>query len=321
MKEKSKNVARLLYDFYNSIEQRSPIFLTDKVFPKILDWKLITWESCWATFGNKEKRNDVVEWFEMERVLDMIITKIGERALEYGHWLFSTLLLEHFKNHVKNNMDKQIIVRARKRYTEDLFRLFCKLMFEKVAGSDESDYFWSVFPYDWKVTKNNLLDENNRIARILWNIFQGWAMNRIISSQTFDKQLNDVVKNLFPELHTETWGVVLIFVFFPPSPGNRVKSVIERPWPFIYRVRTFAFYGERKLEEVMEEQKAREEIELKNTYELALLLFGEVFTRELLKEYIKQANELRYPEDSPENHKRNHLLQLFSGLLKALEKI
>ena len=150
----------------------------------------------------------------------------------------------------------------------------------------------------------NLLDKDNRIARISCNIFINWAVHRIQAGQTFDRQLNDVAQNLFPEVHPEMWAVALIFVFSPYSPENRIKSIVERP------SRVFAFSGEKK----------PEEIELKNAYELILLLFKEVFTEQLLKEYIKQANELRYPDDSAENRKKLQLLKLFNGLLATIEK-
>jgi len=176
------------------------------------------------------------------------------------------------------------------------------------------------FPYEWKVTKSNLLDKDNRIARISCNIFINWAAQRIQASQTFDRQLNDVSQNLFPEVHPEMWAVALIFVFSPYSPENRIKSVVERPWIFGYPSRVFVFSGEKKSEEIMEEQIAQEEIELKNTYELILLLFKEVFTEQLLKDYIKQANELKYLDDSAENRKKLQLLKLFNGLLATIEK-
>jgi len=78
----------------------------------------------------------------------------------------------------------------------------------------------------------NLLDKDNRIARISCNIFINWAVHRIQAGQTFDRQLNDVAQNLFPEVHPEMWAVALIFVFSPYSPENRIKSIVERQAEF-----------------------------------------------------------------------------------------
>lgn len=319
MKNNVNTITRILFNFSNSIENRSPIFLVDKVFPKILHLKLIAWKSRWSNFENKGKRNDYIEWFRLEQVLDTIITNIGERALLYGRGLFSTLFLDNFKKHVQDNKDKQIMIANKKRhYTEDLFKLFYTLIFEKVAGSAESNYFWPAFPSEWKVTTNNLLNEKNHIAEISYNIFIHWAVNRIQSIQTFDIQLNDVSENLFPEVHPETWAMILIFVFSPYSPENRVKSVIERPWTFGFISRSFVFFGE-KPEEIIQEQKALEEVQIKNTYELTYVLFKEVFTEENLEKYLKQANALKYSKASTENARKAKLLELLNGLLAYIK--
>jgi hypothetical protein len=319
-KENIDTLVRLLSDFSNSIEKRSPLVSVDKVFSKVLEWNLIAWKYYWTTFSEGKERNELTGWSMLKQVLSDIIRKIGECAL-LQRWLFSTLFLDHFKKQIETSKDVQIIVGNRERYyIEDLFGLFYKLVFEKVAGSDESYDFWAGFPYEWKVTKNNLISKENRIVRISYKIFIEWAVQRIQASQTSDPQLNDVAQNLFPEVHPEMWAVALIFVFSSPLPENRVKSVVERPWIFGYSSRGFVFFGEKKIEEIMEEQRVREEIELKNTYELVLLLFREIFTEQLLNEYIKQANELKYPDDSIENHRKLILLKLFNGLLDTIKK-
>ena len=323
MKRDIRPVARLLFDFSNSIDKRSAISLvgSDEIFPKILNWKLIAWKYSLAALGKGENMDERVKWFELAQVLDTTFRKIGERALEQKQFLFSTLFLQRFKDHAQAHSNEQIMLKNKKRYyIEDLFRLFYQLVFEKVSGSEESDYFWSGFPPEWKVTKNNLLDEKNLIARISYRAFIDWAVNRIQSSQTFDRQLNDVSNNLFPEVHPRMWAMVLIFVFSPYSSENRVKSVVERPWTFGFRLRPFIFFGEKKPEEIIKEQKAQEESEIQNTYELTHLLFPGIFTEELLEEYIKQAGELKYPDDSTENHRKAKLLELFGGLLASLKK-
>jgi len=323
MKRDIRTVARLLSDFSNSIDKRSAIFLVgfDEIFPKILNWKLTAWKFNLAAPQKKENKVERVEWFGLAHVLDTTIRKIGEHVLEQKQFLFSSLFLKHFINHVQAHKNEQIVIEKKKRYyVEDLFRLFYQLVFEKVSGSDESHYFWQSFPPEWQVTKNNLIDEKNLIAKISYHAFIEWALNRIQSNQTFDRQLNDVSNNLFPEVHPEMWAMVLIFVLSPYSSENRVKSVIERPWTFGFRLRPVVFFGEKKREEIIKEQKAQEESEIQNIYELTHLLFPEIFTKELLEEYIKQASELKYPDDSTENRRKAKLLELFGGLLASLKK-
>jgi geranylgeranyl pyrophosphate synthase len=114
------------------------------------------------------------------------------------------------------------------------------------------------------------------------------------------------------------WTLILVFVFSPSE--NRVKSVVERPWIFGFRLRPFVFFGEKKPEEIIKEQKAQEESEIQNTHELIRLMFPGFFTKELLEEYIRQANELKYPDDSTENRRKAKLLELFDGILASLKK-
>jgi hypothetical protein len=322
MKKAIRTVATLLSDFLNSIDKRSAVFLVgfDEIFPKILDWKLTTWKFNWATLEKKENRDVWAEWVQLEQVLNSTIKKIGERSIEQRQFFFSTFFFKHFKSHVQAHKNEQIVVGNKKRYyIENLLGLLYQLVFEKIPSSNESDYFWSNFPPEWKVTKDNLLDENNLIARISYSEFINWAMNRIQSNQKSDLQLNDVSNNLFPEVHPQMWAMVLIFVCSPYSSENRVKSVVERPWTFGYRLRPVVSFGEKKPEEITAELKAQEESEIQNAYELTHLLFPRVFTEELLEEYIKQADELRYPDDSTAIRRKAKLLELFRGLLASLK--
>jgi hypothetical protein len=304
------------------MEKRSIDFLVilDDFFPKILEWNLIAWK-LWQKSKGNEKRNEWIGWFELSRILSSIITKTGERAIEEKQDLFSMFFLKHFQAHVEAHKEEQILVGNRRRYyVKDLFRIFLQLAFEKVSSSDESYEFWKAFPNEWKVTKSNLIGEKSLIPKILLNEFMEWARPRIWSNTSSDLQLNVVSCELFPELNPRVWAIVLIFVLSPYDPENRVKSVIDRSWGFGYSLRPTVFFGEKPIEEMIETQKLQEKTEIQKAYEMTLLIFPDIFSEELLKTYVQQANELEYSDKPAENSKKTKILEVFLGLLQAVKK-
>ncbi|MEM3641410.1 MAG: hypothetical protein QXH37_05780 [Candidatus Bathyarchaeia archaeon] len=314
-------VSRLLNDFLSFIKARSIIFLVvfEEVFPKILDWKFMTWKKEHEHLGQQEDKNSSVwiHWFEISRILNLIVKSIEERAFEERH---AYLLFKHLQQNINAHKDEYIVIKERKRYyAEDLLGIFYQVLFEKVPSSSERFDIWDDFPDEWKVTKRNIENKGNLVVRITLNNFLQWAYQRIMEAkEDYDWQLENVSYNLFPELDPVTWAVILTFVFSPFG-ENRVKSVIERRWifGFLTRIRTFSGISETEITEMV---KRQESAEITSTYELATLIFGGVFTKELLEKYIKEAKDLTYDEGSPEERKRLKLLEVLQGILDFLNQ-
>ena len=74
------------------------------------------------------------------------------------------------------------------------------------------------------------------------------------------------------------------------------------------------------LAEAKDKTKAQKLAEIKNTYELAILLFPNHFSKKLLQKYIEDTNKLKYPDDSEEERKRLKLLEIFQGMLDTLSQ-
>jgi hypothetical protein len=53
---------------------------------------------------------------------------------------------------------------------------------------------------------------------------------------------------------------------------------------------------------------------------MTLLIFPDIFSEELLKTYVQQANELEYSDKPAENSKKTKILEVFLGLLQAVKK-
>jgi len=308
------------------MEKRSTIFLVgfDEVFPKILEWNLSAWMAARGDLFGEKKTDGLHDWFEPSHTLTTIIERIGERAIQERQYFFSNFFLEHFQKHVDAQTERIRPDISSKRYyvyVRDLLSILYRLLFEKASGGPESEEIWRRLPGEWKVSKENLEGDTKKLvlARTAFEQFLRWAEQRMASNQTFDRQLNDVLINLFPGVDPEAWARILIFVLSPYS-ENRVQSVIERSWNFGFRLDVVSFSGEEKMEEAIASAEQRKQTEIQNAYELASLIFSNVFTEELLKESVEQAKKLKYAKRSAEDRKRLELLKLFEGLQTVREK-
>ena len=326
-KKNLKTISKLLNDFYNFINNRSLAFLVipEDAFPKILKWHFEIWQKKYELSGKKDKLGERSNYSEISRILNGIFNNIEERSLKER---MAYSFFEHFKKYVKDckkvslkDANKQDYYR---RYISFLFTIFCRVFFENIEKSPEKRDIWEFcFPEEWKITKNNLESKENIISKISLNKFLQWAQVRILQAkEDFDRDLDEVSSNLFSEIEPTLWAILLIFIFS----DNRLKSVIERSrnFGFIGRVRIFSGdianskeESRRKMDEAMQ---LAEEAEMKNTFELACLLFKEQFSKENLEKYIKSLQELKYKEDSEKENKRLELLNTFNEMLKFLIK-
>ncbi len=310
MKENLNIALKLLSDFNNFIDARSTFFLMrpDGLFKNILAWHFEIWEKEHEYLIEKNKLDEWSIYSEISRTLDSIFDQIEERILkERASHSFFERLKKHCEKYKKESVSHHD-------YVDSLLSIFYRVFFQNIEHSPERYDIWHhYFPKEWKITKNNLEDDENIISRIsLQNFFQ-WAQERIWQSkEELDKELNDVSTNLFPEVAPILWAQILIFIFSQYS-EDRIRSIVERPWNFGYigRVRVARFRGENDLGEFAEEERA-EEIK---TFELAYILFEKEFSKDNLERYIQSLKNLTYPKESREDRHKERLLDLFSKML------
>ncbi len=322
-KKNLKTISKLLNDFNNYIDNREVFFLVDAkdVFPKILEWHFKVWQKKYMYLGKKIDLDKFANYSEILRVLDYsILRNIEERSLK-GIEAFS--FFSHFKRHVEN-YKKEFIESGKKHYyISSLFNIFYQVFFKNIAKSSERDAIWeNCFPKEWKITKYNYEDKDNIISKISLTKFLQWAQIRIWQvKEDFDLDLDEVSKNLFPEVEPILWARILIFIFSPYG-DDRMKSIIERSWTFgiIGRFRTYSGDIESSKEESREKMdksmQSEVEEETKNTFELAYLLFKKEFSKENLEKYIKSLKELKYKEEPIKEKKRLELLNIFHEMMK-----
>jgi hypothetical protein len=331
MNQSLETASKLLDDFSNFIDNRSTIFLVTlkEVFPKILEWHFRIWQKAQSYLGQDEKLEEWLIYNEIGRILGKVILRIEQLSLE-GKGIESFSFFECLRNHIDSHKADYVTVNNDKRfYAEDLLSTFYQFFFETIADSSSRRDIWlHHFPQEWKMTKDNL--EKNTCAWISWYNFQQWALHRISElKQKEDKKLDDVLANLFPEVKSEIWATILIFVYSPDI-ENRVRTVIEQPLYFsglisrCDRSRGYSYLPEESDEEffnrISEIKQEQEKKEIRNTSELTYLLFKDQFSKDTLQNYIQELEKLKYPKNSEEDRKRLALLNIFSDMLGFLNQ-
>lgn len=328
IKSKSKNnltLSKLLNDFNNNINNRSIFSLVvyKEIFPKILEWHFKVWKEEQIQLKSNRISGEWGYYNEIFNNLGLIIEKIEIRVLKERQ---SSYFFRKIKRHLDNHKDDHVEINSIKRYyIEELLTIFCKSFFENIASSPVGFQIWEhYFPKEWKITKNNFENKDlSPIVNIFWNKFLSWAINRIYGKEEeFDKKLDNVSRNLFPEVEPFLWAQILTF-FYSSYDESRIKSFVERSLNFgrIGRVSIYSFSGDNK-DEMWEQLRLEGEDQRKKTYELACFLFNKTFSKENIEEYIKELKglEAEYSKDSNEERKRLRLYNIFSEMLKVLKE-
>jgi len=183
------------------------------------------------------------------------------------------------------------------------------------------DLIWDqCFPKEWKISKTNLVDKENKLfSNLSLRCFLNWALHRINkATEEKDFVLGEVSSNLFPEVEPNLWTKFLVFVF--SGSKDRVKLAIEKPWYFGPTARVKFYPGEMDKEEMIKKMSEDIEMERQKTYELACYLFKKEFSKENIAQYINEIKNLEYPKESNEENEKIELLDIFNRMLEYLNK-
>lgn len=314
-KEDWQTLQKLLDGFVSKIENRNKVFLLvfPEFFPKVLEWHYLLWKKQYSEFAKDRQQTNVrieSHVFEVDQLVDSVIKFVTKEAL-VGK---SGNAFSYFKT-LETHVDKyqsELIVGDKHTYLyveqlpiyEDCFSL--------VPKSQESYNIWEhYFPESWKITISNL--EKNKISAVWYHRFLNWSQSRISGEKKeWDKDLEQISRELFPSVDPITWAKIYTFVIRPWS-DSRVKSVIETGVNFGYAGRVISGWGddfESNISKIYES-------ELEATFDLAMYLFGNrIFTNNNLTNWLSELEQLDYPEDSDE-YKRK---QVWTGIFRALKK-
>jgi len=309
MNENLKTVSKLLSDFDAFIDNRSMVVSvwSEEVFHKILEWHFGMWEKEHEHGPPKDcsegwENHDAWEIYnEILRTLGSCLQKIERRALRERQ---SLAFFEALKKHVERYKGEFVENKnghEKRYYIEYLFGMFYQVFLEEIGNSPEKHNIWRHhFPLEWKITLNNLEKENS-VSRFSLKRFLDWTQERIEQIKDgSDRNWNDVVINLFPDVNPILWKEILILIFSLRY-GDCVQSVIEGSWNF-----NFVF-------------SSTDEIRTNNTFKLVRSSFPGEFSKKNLKGYLDDLRKLKYEADSGKDNKRSRLLIVFEKILEIIE--
>ncbi|MEK7601714.1 MAG: hypothetical protein AAB480_04245 [Patescibacteria group bacterium] len=304
---------KLLEGFLSNIGNRNKTFLLvfEEAFPKILEWHYLLWRRQYSKFAKEyTEGTDVIEIhvFEVDRIVDQIIKFITKEALA-GKGGNSYSYFKHLGSHIQKH--ETIFIEGSKHtyhYIEQL-PIYSDCL-DLIPESPEAYDIWNhYFPASWKITKSNL--QNHVPPRIWLHRFLDWARSRVWSEKgEWDKDLDEVSKELFPDVDPIIWAKILAFVMRPWS-GSRIQEIIEKSLNFGYIGRIFSGWGDDLEKNFSRHHKEQ----LANTVDLAVFIFGGIFTEENLNQWLNELNKLEYAKDSDTYKRREH----WGEMLKAIK--
>jgi hypothetical protein len=311
--EQWQTAKHLLGSFIENIEKRNKTFLLvfPEFFPKILEWHYLVWHEQYSRFekGGNRKTDIGTSIIEIDFLLDQIIKFLTKEALlgkSVGSFSYFDTLKEHFDKYKDSEIEGD---QHRYLYLESI--PIYEDLFESIPLSSESYTIWdSYFPIEWKVTASNL--KTSTASRVWLHRYIQWSQSRIWKDREgWDKNLEEISAELFPEVEPMLWAQIYSFVFSPWS-DSRVKNMVERPLNFGLAGRVVSGWGD---DFDVQSGKLYEEYE-KNSYTLAQQLFGNLYTEENLNIWIEELRTLSYLDQSDESRRRDYLVTIFTNLLE-----
>jgi hypothetical protein len=275
-------------------------YAAEKITNALLDWDLILFEK-WNSYSKAEKRSIVLPRLHNKSLLLAIIKKamVSDESVSWN--LFH--LLEVFVKQKPEDYQKDFID---------------NIAFTVFNESPEDPSLWKFFPENWKVTKENLENDEKIITKSWLINYLKWSSERLIKGYNntyyYDSRLDLITQELFPEIDPITWSTILTFILSPHSTDEkeRLKDLIENRQIFGYVGRTFIFTESFNI--IDSKYKEQEE----NAIELTMRIFKDDFTEDKLQNYIKIMEEIR--QDIKNEHRYNRILDLFKKIKEYQQK-
>lgn len=318
-KDKWDILPKLLEDFSSNIQNRNKIFILifPEFFPKVLEWHFVFWKRQFSKFAkDKEDRKETevdIKTFEADHIVDQIIKYVTTEALT-GNTGNAFSYFKHLEQHINKYETEQIIGSQHTYVYIQHIPIYYDILNQLPKSREAYDIWGHYFPPNWKITISNL--KGHTIARVWLHMFLEWSRSRVWSAgEEWDKDLDEVSKELFPSVDPIIWAKILAFVMRPWS-GSRVQAMVEKDQNFGYIGRIFSGYGD----DVETNFTQQHQAQLKETVDLAVFIFGGVFTADNLNQWLKEMDNLNYPENSDENRRKEQWKEIFTQLKKHREK-
>lgn len=312
-------LSKLLDSYANNLELRNKTFLLvfDEFFPKILEWHQILWVKQYSEFGKTKTTPKQVpshHVFNVDQTISKMIKYVTKEALVgvngRAYSYFKTL-----ENHFDKYRDVQI-EGAQHSYIYIKYIPVYEDCLNLISKSQEAYNIWSdYFPHDWKITKENY--KQNVVTQEWYSRFISWSQEKIWKeNKEWNKELEEVSRELFPSVDPITWAKIYTFALMGHS-ETRVKKIIERGVSYGYGGRVFTGSGD----DFEKDFAALYEAEVNASLDLALFLFGRVYTEKNLNNWLIELNNHNYEENSNEFKRKVVWTQIFKRLLEKINNI
>ncbi|MDD5749769.1 MAG: hypothetical protein PHO91_03215 [Patescibacteria group bacterium] len=282
--------------FYRNLKKRNVFFLLQEdTYLKLLDY----------FYKYKDGKSVIVSSnrYDIYNILEKIIVEIKTIAFKNnGEYQFCHIVNSHLKG-------------KDKKYLEDLMHLFVSNhLFDEIVESDLGSSIFKNYLKDWQVTYEGWLSGNN-IIRIIFVEYFNWSIERIRFSKNqgrFDKNLDSITYNLFPEIDPISWSYLLLYVVLPYDSENKLKTLVEYKKGFGFIGRIVASFNdiEKDFGKIQKEY-------INNSIKLARTIFPSVFEQNAIKSAIDDLEKIDYKgRDRDEKElTRKRLLELFNNVL------
>jgi hypothetical protein len=132
---------------------------------------------------------------------------------------------------------KSYLAEKEPEYVEYFIGRIHQTLFESIVGSPQNYTIWHHhFPNEWKITKKNL--EENKIARAMFRFYIEWIQSRTRTDEEWDKPLDEISRELFPELDPSWWAELMTYMIRPWG-DSRIISLLEAGPNFGFIGRSF----------------------------------------------------------------------------------
>ena len=315
-KEKWGILPKLLEGFLNNIQNRNKTFILvfPEFFPKVLEWNFIFWKKQFSKFAkDKEDRNETevdIKTFEADHIIDQIIRYVTKEALT-GNTSNAFSYFKHLEDHIDKHSTEEIVGSKHAYVYIEHLPIYNDILDQLPKSREAYDIWGHYFPTKWKITVSNLKD--HIVSRAWLNRFLEWSRSRVWGASDkkgWDKELDEISRELFPNVDPIIWAKILAFVMRPWS-GSRVKEIIDNSPNFGYVGRVFSGWGD----DVEKNFVQQHEEELKNTIETAVFIFGGLFTIKNLNEWLSELDKFEYEKDSD----KHQVKEQWRGILTALK--
>ena|SRR3989338_2085505 len=214
----------------------------------------------------------------------------------------SFVVFDTLKNHLKDYNEMYI-----QYFVNDIHQV----LFESIVESRERYNIWnSHFPQDWKVTENHLRD--NAVARSMFRSYIEWLQTRIGSRDDWDKTLDEVSRELLPDLYTSWWAELITYLIRPFG-DSRIMSLFETGPNFGFIGHTIGGGGSMEnLEQQMVEATRKEQ---ENTIDFFLRHFS--IDKKEIGSSIQTLETIK-PKDEKQKLRKRKLLEIFRALSGGL---